>query len=488
MSVEIENTPSPSVLMSSMRSIGYSFKTAIADIVDNSISAGANNVYIRVPINDKDLYISILDDGCGMSRDELLNAMRYGSDRVYNKRDLGRFGLGLKSASLSQCKILTVISKKDHVISGFQWDLDIVLKTKKWSCLELESKEIAIVPQVDTLSLMSKGTLVVWQNFDTASKKNEGKIKDYLSEKMEEASSHLSLVFHRYLSNNLHPFNIYINNDPIEAFDPFLEGHPKTDSQPVKELSVNNEIIKVQQIILPHYSDLSNEDIEKLGGMDALRNGQGFYIYRNNRLIVYGNWFKMAVSSELFKYARIKVDIPNSLDDIWEIDVKKQNAVIPKHILNGLKKTVNDVRTRATEKTSRRAKLSFNSDDTKLWSKSLDKNQNECFGINKDSKFIRNFLDDFSDRDKRKLMDFIDVISATIPFEDIYYSVCNKKNVVDIGDEQLNAFAIMGVEQFNKIKSLTQKKDEEALKILTKYEPFNDERIEKRIMEILKNE
>lgn len=76
MSIKIENTPSPSVLMNSMRSIGYTFKTALADIVDNSISASAKNVWIDVPVNDNDLYITILDDGNGMSRGDLFNAMK----------------------------------------------------------------------------------------------------------------------------------------------------------------------------------------------------------------------------------------------------------------------------------------------------------------------------------------------------------------------------------------------------------------------------
>ena len=137
MSVKIENAPSPSVLMKSMRSIGYTFETALADIIDNSISAGAKNIYISVPINDKDVYISILDDGNGMSRDDLFNAMKYGSDREYQINDLGRFGLGLKSASLSQCRILTVISKNEGTISGFQWDFDSVIEDKRWDCIEL---------------------------------------------------------------------------------------------------------------------------------------------------------------------------------------------------------------------------------------------------------------------------------------------------------------------------------------------------------------
>lgn len=143
MAKRILNNPSPNVLMNSMRSIGYSFKTAFADIIDNSISANASEIRIYTPINSEDLFITFFDNGGGMSRDELLNAMKYSSDRVeYGALDLGRFGLGLKSASLSQCRKLTVVSKKDNCLSAFSWDLDCVLKNKKWDCLELEKTEI----------------------------------------------------------------------------------------------------------------------------------------------------------------------------------------------------------------------------------------------------------------------------------------------------------------------------------------------------------
>ena len=215
MAVKIENMPSPSVLMNSMRSIGYTFKTALADIVDNSISACAKNVYIEIPINDDNLNVTILDDGKGMSRDDLFNAMKYGSDREYSSSDLGRFGLGLKSASLSQCRVLTVISKNNAEISAFQWDLDSVINDpeKKWQCLELEYEEIVSVPCFEKLSKMPMGTLVVWQNFDIAYKKNSGKVREYLSDEMAEAEKHLRLVFHRFLANKFKPFKIYVNND-----------------------------------------------------------------------------------------------------------------------------------------------------------------------------------------------------------------------------------------------------------------------------------
>ena len=491
MSIKIENTPSPSVLMNSMRSIGYTFKTALADIVDNSISASAKNVWIDVPVNDNDLYITILDDGNGMSRGDLFNAMKYGSDRDYTSEDLGRFGLGLKSASLSQCRILTVVSQNNEELSGFQWNLDAVIQGKKWDCIELEREEIEDTPNVQRLLSFDMGTLVVWHNFDIAYKKSNGRIREYLSDEMAEAEKHLALVFHRYLSNRFKPFKIYVNNDAIEALDPFLEDHPKTDSKKVSEVSMEGGIIKVQPFILPHMSDLSDTDISKLGGLEALRNDQGFYIYRNDRLIIYGKWFRLSsssVSPELLKYGRIKVDIPNSLDDIWDIDIKKQNATIPKQVLNYLKKAVTDVCSRSKEKTSKRVRLTLERDDNKIWNKSLTKNQKECFFINKESAFVQHFLDDFDDKDKRKILNFIDAVSSSIPFDDIYNSVCNKNNATELEDEQLESIILEGIAQFKRIKSIIQKNDDDVMAVLTKYEPFNDEAIAARIKEIIANE
>ena len=291
------NNPSPDVLMNSMRSIGYSFKTAMADIIDNSISAHATEIKIYTPINDN-LYIAFYDNGEGMNRDELLNAMKYGSHRdSYDETDLGRFGLGLKSASLSQCRKLTVASKKDDTISAFCWDLDSVLETKEWDCLELDDQEINVIPKIDVLRDAVQGTLVVWQNFDIAYKKSNGHVQEALSEDVEEAEKHISLVFHRFINRPFNPLKIFINEDKVKGFDPFLEDHPKTDSQKPSIIKCEGVDIKIQQFILPHMNDLSNEDVERLGGDELLRSGQGFYIYRNDRLIIYGTWFRLASSN-----------------------------------------------------------------------------------------------------------------------------------------------------------------------------------------------
>lgn len=486
----ILNNPSPDVLMNSMRSIGYSFKTAVADIIDNSISAHASEIKIYTPIND-DLFISFFDNGEGMSRDELLNAMKYGSDReCYGIDDLGRFGLGLKSASLSQCRKLTVASKKDGVISAFRWDLDSVIETKRWDCLELENDEIKQLPMIKVLTEAEKGTLVVWQDFDIAYKKSNGHVMETLSEEVDEMEKHLSLVFHRFLNRSFNQIKIYINDDRIKGYDPFLEDHPKTDSQKPSIIKCENEDIRIQQFILPHQNDLSNEDVEKLGGIERLRSGQGFYIYRNDRLIIYGTWFRLASSnlnSELYKYGRIKVDIPNTLDDMWDIDIKKQNASIPRQILASLKKAVSNVRVKSKDKSAKRTRLKLEKDDSKIWNKNLNREEKEVFFINNESQFVRNFIDGFDDSDKTKILRFLDVISASIPYDDIYNSMCNKDLEQKISQDGIDSIIIEGVNQFNRLKKLLRLSDEKIFEKLKTYEPFDNEEIFNLVKERINN-
>lgn len=278
--------------MNSLRSIGYSFKTAVADIIDNSISADAKNIWIDFPSYSSDnLYITILDDAIGMDDAALFNAMKYGSERdEYGEKDLGRFGVGLKSASLSQCRTLTVMSKFNGDIHAYRWDLDEVLRSKEWECLRLDFDEIQACPNYEKLNSLVQGTMVVWQNFDIADQKSNGHAYEYLSEKLDESESHLCLIFHRFMNRSISPVSFFINDRQLKGLDPFLEGsphhkrNPKTDEGKPVEMAVKyydkgyekEAMIKVQTFILPHQDDLSKEDVEALGGMEVLKDEQGF--------------------------------------------------------------------------------------------------------------------------------------------------------------------------------------------------------------------
>ena len=192
--------PDAATLMWSTRAIGYTTPSAIADLIDNAISAKASIIRIEY-VSGEEGYVSILDNGRGMSADGLQSAMKYGSGNPFAIRpesDLGRFGLGLKTASLSQCRTLIVVSKRDDKLSGYCWDLDHVFQAQAWELLELDEEEIQALPQIDELNRMTDGTVVIWRKLDKMCAGDEDKEKGFLL-RIREVEEHLSLTFHRFL-------------------------------------------------------------------------------------------------------------------------------------------------------------------------------------------------------------------------------------------------------------------------------------------------
>ena len=220
-----ETPPFAPVLMESTRAIGYSLEAAIADIIDNSIAAKAGKVQLFFfPVDDA--YVCILDNGSGMDNAQIDVAMQYGSKSPTDMRDasdLGRYGLGLKTASLSQCRVLTVVSKQGNTVIGRRWDLDYVIETGTWSLLVLDEDDLEQVPHITDLKEQENGTLVVWQNLDRLLI-GEVDYEKSLGRKMDDVRQHLGLVFHRYLSGEagIKRLEIFFNGVKIKAADPFL--------------------------------------------------------------------------------------------------------------------------------------------------------------------------------------------------------------------------------------------------------------------------
>ena len=331
----IDMPPFAPVLMESTRAMGYSLESAIADIIDNSIAADAKNVEIQFSPYDAVPFISILDDGFGMSKEQINDAMRYGSQsslNVRDKMDLGRFGLGLKTASLSQCRCLTVITKKDGKIEARRWDLDEIYNKGTWALLSLTNEEIKSIPQFQTmLKPLKSGTLVLWEKLDRLL--NGARATDKLMNKqMEYVREHLSLVFHRYLSGEagINKINMKMNGLDIEPKDPFLIGR-STVFQADEKFMIEGHPVVVSSFMLPHVTSLTKKEKTALGGTEGLTKDQGFYVYRNKRLLVWGTWFRMHRKDELSKLARIRVDVPNALDHLW----KEFQKAVKEHGLSG---------------------------------------------------------------------------------------------------------------------------------------------------------
>lgn len=312
-----------------MRAIGYDAATAVADLIDNSITAGASIVSIRFDPGQPRA-VAIVDDGEGMDGAELESAMRHGSRSPRDQRsvgDLGRFGLGLKTASLSQCRRLTVVSKKAGKLRGMRWDLDDVAEAQDWSVGVLEAGDFASVPFICGLEAIDHGTLVVWEKLDILAAGDTGSGAVF-GERMRRVSEHLGLVFHRYLGDRVRPFTISINCQEVTALDPFLE-HDGSVIGEMEKVVVEGDPVTLRAFTLPHISRLTKAQIERAGGEVGLRRQQGFYVYRNRRLIVWGTWFRLFRQEELTKLTRVRVDVSNALDHLWCLDIKKSVASPP---------------------------------------------------------------------------------------------------------------------------------------------------------------
>ena len=331
---EKQSLPSAPILIETLRFVGYSFETAIADLIDNCIAAEAKRIDI-VLIPSENPNLIIFDNGHGMSKKELEEALRYGARNPLETReenDLGRFGIGLKSASLSQCRKVVVVSKKNEELSAFSWDIDYVIQKQDWALLEYEEDEIKQLPNISLIENAKSGTYVLLQNFDKIATTTVN-LNVTLNNKMSEMIDHLALVFHRYLEKSL---DIYVNNKKIIPRDPFLTTHKSTMILREQNFTIEGKNIKIKPFVLPHINKLSKQDLEKVGGKEDLRNNQGFYVYRNKRLIIWGTWFRLTKKEELGKLARVMVDIPSSLDYMWNIDIKKSSATLPDIIKKNL--------------------------------------------------------------------------------------------------------------------------------------------------------
>ena len=430
--------PRADILVESTRSIGYTFESALADIIDNSIGNGATHIDVRFS-SIKPRYIAILDDGCGMTPDELIMAMRYGSKNVNDQRaesDLGRFGLGLKTASLSQCRKLTVISKKNNVISAASWDLDFIIEQQGWSLKGYNYDEMinqynkAIPGILDELNAYESGTIVIWEDFD---KMLEGASEPgtLFDEKISIARSHLELIYHNFLDKtSKSPIELRFNYRPLAVKDPFLTKHPGTQPLSEEEIELEGHHIKIKPYILPYINKLKPEDINLLGTLDDLRNKQGIYVYRNNRLIIWGTWFRLDTKNELNKLARIRVDIPNSLDHIWDIDIKKSTASLP----NSIKQNLKFIVTRAIGSSERvyihQGNKLINDEYDHVW-ELLKKNEKTFFEINKKLLIYKAFLQSLSTDQAKQFKALIKLIEATVPFKAAYTLLAKNEETFD---------------------------------------------------------
>jgi hypothetical protein len=346
--------PRPGPLVEALRGLGYSPEAAVADLVDNSISAGARRVELQVDEAPAGPRLVLLDDGRGMSTAELLQAMRLGAldPRAERDRgDLGRFGLGLKTASFSQCRRLTVVSRRDGVTSCLRWDLDVLSSADDgvWRLL--------IGPDPASPELMERiqgphGTAVVWERLDRLLP--DGRAGQALLDVLDRIEQHLGAVFQRFLgpaADGQPELDLRIQGAPVPPWDPFLQAHRLTRPLPEEVLhrGPGGEVVRVQGFVLPHRDQVSTKEWEDGAGLEGWTAQQGFYVYRNRRLLVAGGWLGLGrprawTRDEAHQLARIRVDLPNSTDAAWSIDVRKSRARPPREVLRRLQQIAEQVR------------------------------------------------------------------------------------------------------------------------------------------------
>ncbi len=426
----IDLPPYAPTLMESTRAIGYSLEAAIADIIDNSISAEASEINIKFyPLGQA--YISILDNGFGMSSEELNVAMQYGSKSPQDVRepnDLGRFGLGLKTSSLSQCRALSVVSLKDGEISGRKWDIDYVIKTGNWSLIILEQDEIRKIPQFKKLIEYGRGTIVIWENLDRLSM-GESDFTASFAPKMDKVNEHISLVFHRFLSGeqNLRKVDIRINNVVVKPKDPFLS---KKSTQLMDEevIIIQDSRITIKPFILPHITKLTGVEIKELGGKDGLRKKQGFYVYRNKRLLVWGTWFRLMRKGELTKLARVQVDIPNSLDELWTLDIKKSTATPPEMVKKNLGHIIDSIAEGSKRTWTFRGRKETDDSKIHIWNRLKTRQNGIIYEINREYPLIEKLKED-SMESKNLLEQLIKQIEDNLPLNSLYVDLTSDEKV-----------------------------------------------------------
>lgn len=419
--------PEPVSLMESMRAVGYTVEAAIADIIDNSLSAGAMNVSIHYDASSSP-YVAILDDGCGMEPSELTDAMRHGSTNPTDARrsaDLGRFGLGLKTASLSQARKLTVVSKKDGQTSARRWDLDVVRDLSAWRVVVPDEADLSTLPVYRNLQDQTSGTLVVWQELDRLTAGATDARKE-MTTRMAPLYEHLALVFHRFTSGERgHPgVSISVNGLRLPHRDPFLGSNSHRQELEGQTINHAKGTVSVAPFILPPVGSLSLDELELAGGTEGLRGTQGFYVYRGRRLVIWGTWFGLVPKQEFYKLTRVQVDIPNSFDELWALDIKKSAAYPPDVIRERLRQLIPHFADKSRKAIQYAGRKKPGLGVVPLWERVEPSHGKFAYQINVQHPLVDAVLDPSAHSTGGDLLTLLKTLSVSLPYEAIYADMC----------------------------------------------------------------
>lgn len=472
----VSAVPEASPMIETFRAIGYDIETAIADIIDNSISAKAKNIWVNFEWLGSKTWLSIKDDGFGMNDSELIQAMIPGSKNPLQYReskDLGRFGLGLKTASFSQARKLTVISKKSDYNSVYwTWDLDFVNQIGKWELIKYLPDE----KFEKDLSHLLSGTIVIWNDIDRVVKnfkQDDNKALDKFLLIMEQVKKHLSMVFHKFMESG--KINIYFQDQKIEPWNPFLLDELSTQIFP--EEKIQNGLVKIEGYILPHKSKISEEKYKQAEGAKGWNEQQGFYIYRNERLLLAGDWLGLFRKEEHYKLTRIQIELSNTLDVEWQIDIKKSVARPPLIFREQIKAYAMKVRAQAVEvyrHKGKNVKPIVGQKFVPLW---IDHKRGDkwFYKINREHPIIEKVKEEARNEPNKAIEMLIKFIEETIPTKSIFIKESEIPELQGKPFEGIDQEIIRNTMQAMYSNLIGQGKTDEQVKaIIANIEPFNN--------------
>ena len=476
--LKAEAIPEADSMIETFRAIGYTLETAVADIIDNSITAGAKNIWITRIWDGDNSSICITDDGHGMNSDECIQAMRPGSKNPLDERDavdLGRFGLGLKTASFSQCRKLTLLSKrKGGKPIAWTWDLDYVGKVKKWEVLQWAPKEYE-----HTIDHLKSGTAVIWNGLDRliteGTEADDENARQKFTDSLSVVRKHVAMVFHRFLKDG--DIKIFWGEDEIEPWDPFCILEDKTQKLPDEDISFGNETVDIKGYVLPHKDEFSSEAAYKAAeGVYGYPAMQGFYVYRGKRMLLAGDWLGLFRKEDHYKLVRIMIDLPNTLDTQWQIDIKKSTAIPPISCQEFLRSYAKKVRALGVEVFRHKGRIIQHRAGAKfqsLWNEKKVGNY-ATFVVNRKHTFVT-ALKEFAKENPNKAIDMLlTFIEESIPKKGIYIEESKNSEdfEVQVSETFLKNLRIMAESEYKRIRK-DGTPEEKVKEYLKNIDPFN---------------
>lgn len=425
--------PDPKSHIKTLTRIGYTLPSAVSDILDNSIAAGSSNIALLSLPGEGEQSFSIIDDGEGMCPKELLQNMRIGCKDPSDERgeeDLGRFGSGMKTASFSQARRLTVVSKsRNNRLSAASWDLDEIESRNEWCVQVLDDSEIAELPNLELGDHTPHGTQIIWEKltFIPQTSHSESAEKE-MARALAELETHIGLHFHRFMTGK-NKCHISINNAPVAPIDPFLTGHPGYQEGRIAKNRCKGGHIVIQTHVLPHVKKISRNELAKLGGAEGISQNQGIYIYRNKRLIHAGGWLGLNTSNQLHALARVQVDVPSSLDHEWKTDVKKASLQLPSRVQRDLKKYLADPVKKSRKVYSYRGKQDTANEYWRI-------NEREDTGIityeiSSENTSLQKILEETPQHTRSGLVQYLADLAAHLPLNHIYEKMSSSPREID---------------------------------------------------------